>query len=554
NPSSGKTSVVDERTYGGDSYSLRIYMELNGNSTCIRLILYTPSNQNIKIYDAYKALKSYFIYCTAFKPLADFYSLFYNESFQEARELIIDIMQRERLYGTRKMKWLHVEGDKIVNEDGFIVFLYGANYMGMEFGWFNHKEEDFVRMRNWGFNVVRLPIGWHYIEPEPGKIDEEYLMLIDKVIYLAKKNGLYVVLDMHQWHWSPRFDGCGMPDWVVPDAINYKDASIKFFTNRKYWVKFANVWKILAERYRDEPAIAAYDIFNEPMPDYDKLSPERFREILSDFYDYVIGEIRKKDQKHIVMFMSVWGSDRETVPTVSDNNSVLDVHFYAGGTWDGKTGYEHITYHELRREVEAWILVAKKIGKPLWFGEFGVGSSAYRASDWAHDVTQFFDHCVVGYCWWTYWRDATSFGLLYPDGSEKESILSILDRPHVRQTNASITDLYFDINTKVFTIYIDPKNTDTISLWIYIPLRHFPQHLLIKVENAIITKRIENDNVTMIHIRPKSDERIIISIEPKSYMIDPPKDLHPGSNMSFVLILILIFIALLLLLDLQKKI
>ena len=55
------------------------------------------------------------------------------------------------------------------------------------------------------------------------------LALIVTNVALAKKHGLYVVPDFHQWHWEPRYQGCGMPTWVVPNVPNYREASVIFF-------------------------------------------------------------------------------------------------------------------------------------------------------------------------------------------------------------------------------------------------------------------------------------------------------------------------------------
>ena len=53
--------------------------------------------------------------------------------------------------------------------------------MGYEWGDLNsHTSEDYNRMKDWGFNVVRLPISWNYIEPEPEVYDENYLTEMEK--------------------------------------------------------------------------------------------------------------------------------------------------------------------------------------------------------------------------------------------------------------------------------------------------------------------------------------------------------------------------------------
>jgi endoglycosylceramidase len=67
-----------------------------------------------------------------------------------------------------------------------------------------------------GFNVVRLPISWANLERFKGWFDAVFLArYLDRDVQWAKKYGLYVVLDMHQWPWESRFGGCGVPDWSV---------------------------------------------------------------------------------------------------------------------------------------------------------------------------------------------------------------------------------------------------------------------------------------------------------------------------------------------------
>ncbi len=371
-----------------------------------------------------------------------------------------------------KFKWLSTNGTWIVDEDGFYVLLRGADYMGMEFGWFGHSEEDFARMASWGFNVVRLPIGWAYIEPEPNKYNEEYLKLIDRIIMWCKAHGLYVVLDMHQWFWSKRFNGCGLPDWLVPEAKTWEEASRKFFSDPKLWQKLALVWRILALRYKDEPAVAAYDLFNEP-PLPSGVSLPEFTKQVTAFYSYLISEVRKVDKRHIIMYEPVWGGIYEGTPMISGSNIVLSAHLYIGGTADGVTGYEKTTFKKMEYEVRRWVRLAKRLGVPLWVGEFGVGSGAYKAREWARDMTFLFDKYVLGYAWWTYWRDEKSFGLLYPNGTEKREIVSILDRPYPMRSSAPIYTMRFYIDKKIFICIFNETSGDLIS-YIRISPRHYP--------------------------------------------------------------------------------
>ena len=453
-----RVGVEDERNWGNPSFSLRFWLE----DSYIELLIVE--------YDSLETL------------ISAARGVLFSKNKELTEEFARKILRGEvdESYALRKPplgelpnpSWLRAVNSSIVDDRGNYVLLQGVNYMGLEFGWFGQSEEDFARITSWGFNVVRLPIGWAYIEPRPGVINEEYLKVVDWVIYWAKKHGLYVILDMHQWRWSRRYKGCGFPDWLIPDAEDHLEASVKFFKDRELWRRFADIWRVVAERYRDEPAIAAYDIFNEPMPRYDLVPREEFVKLVEEFYKYVFDEIRKVDDKHILMYMPVWGGDLNAVPWISGENIVLTIHFYVGGTWDGKTGYEKTSFKELKRAVEKCVELGLERGIPVWIGEFGVGSSAYRASDWAGDVLSLFEEHALGYAWWTYWRDEDSFGLLYPNGKEKKHILDVLDRPRLLSSSCKPLKAVFKVEDREYTVYLRTGEGGCRAL-IYLPWRYY---------------------------------------------------------------------------------
>jgi endoglycosylceramidase len=147
-------------------------------------------------------------------------------------------------------------------------------------------EEDFILARQWGFNVIRLGIIWDGLEPEPGVYSEEMFTCLDERIQWAKENGLYVLLDMHQDLYSRQFSD-GAPAWatltedqphqtgsVWSDAYLISPAVQTAFDN--FWKNtpaadgvgiqdhYAQLWRKIAERYADEPAVLGYDLMNEP--------------------------------------------------------------------------------------------------------------------------------------------------------------------------------------------------------------------------------------------------------------------------------------------------
>lgn len=77
-------------------------------------------------------------------------------------------------------------------------------------------EEHFTRIRNWGFNCLRLLTTWEAVEHSgPGIYDEAYLDYLTKICSLAKDYGLYVFIDFHQDVWSRMTGGDGAPGWTL---------------------------------------------------------------------------------------------------------------------------------------------------------------------------------------------------------------------------------------------------------------------------------------------------------------------------------------------------
>ncbi len=61
--------------------------------------------------------------------------------------------------------------------------------------------------------MVRSGFHWHRGEPTPGQYNYTYIQEIVDFIDLLNRTGVYVILDMHQDCWSPRFcDNHGIPD------------------------------------------------------------------------------------------------------------------------------------------------------------------------------------------------------------------------------------------------------------------------------------------------------------------------------------------------------
>jgi uncharacterized membrane protein HdeD (DUF308 family) len=213
----------------------------------------------------------------------------------------------------------------------------------------NLKEEiksvgpELDRLKDMGFNVVRLLISWKAIEPRPNtNLDEllpegkQYLTCVKEIIDELHARNLYVFLDFHQDIAHEVYGGDGFPDWALaidnehklPEPSNLKDKKwmIKYVINKSLKKTLTSFWrndltniegenklqhfpvrthleKTIGQTARffrllnngaGHPAILGIEPFNEPHPA--GLPKEQFEgEFLVDYYRKVDLEIRKFD-------------------------------------------------------------------------------------------------------------------------------------------------------------------------------------------------------------------------------------------------------------------
>lgn len=86
-------------------------------------------------------------------------------------------------------------------------------------------DEDLVRMRRIGFDLVRLPLNWSAIEPtdtDPPTYDAAYLDRVVAFVAAARRADVRVLLDFHQDAYSKYVGQDGAPLWAIqppPDKL-----------------------------------------------------------------------------------------------------------------------------------------------------------------------------------------------------------------------------------------------------------------------------------------------------------------------------------------------
>ena len=201
------------------------------------------------------------------------------------------------------LPYLQVKDRKVVDANGSVVILRGVavNELGDYFQanpkvnpTFPLERRDFEEIAALGSSSVRLIISWSRLEPSPGVHDQAYLNQIKQAVAWAKANGIYVVLDMHQDAWgkyieTPVDKKCpwpllsnigwdGAPEWAtITDnrgrcMLVHRELSMAVMNSwQSFWhdrdgiqQHLIDTWAWVAAEFKNDPAVAGYDLLNEP--------------------------------------------------------------------------------------------------------------------------------------------------------------------------------------------------------------------------------------------------------------------------------------------------
>ena len=98
----------------------------------------------------------------------------------------------------------------------------------------------------------------------------------------------------------------------------------QLYYNQSNKDKTLNLWKKIAEHFKGNPAVAAYDILNEP-----GIKAAATYSLHWDFYNEIYNTIRSKDSNHIIIMESCWDADNLPRPSQYGwTNVAYEYHYY----------------------------------------------------------------------------------------------------------------------------------------------------------------------------------------------------------------------------------
>ncbi|MGR8008323.1 cellulase family glycosylhydrolase [Streptomyces hypolithicus] len=231
-------------------------------------------------------------------------------------------------------------------------------------------EKHFRDMRAKGFNFARLLVFWDDLEPRRGQYSATYLRKIERILGWAERYDIQVLIDAHQDVFGPAFGHRGIPEWAtrtdgLPFTPNPDDWFSEYFqpavqrafthlyVDRDLQRAQAAMWRVLADRFGDHPAVFGYDLINEPMgelregEDLPTAARRIERDQITPMHNRLADAVRSVDGGNWV-FVEPTPIVGEGVPTglgkIKDPKVVYAPHFYntameAGADYDPSAGW-----------------------------------------------------------------------------------------------------------------------------------------------------------------------------------------------------------------------
>ena len=216
-------------------------------------------------------------------------------------------------------------------------------------------------------------------------------------------------------------DSFGYP-WLFEDEENQRIA--------------IELWRKIADRYKNETIVIGYDLLNEPIAhffDKDHLNPK-----LEPLYKKITTAIRQVDSNHIIFLGGAqWNSNFSIFGEPFDSKLVYTFHRY----WTPPT-------QEL---VQEFVDFSTKNKVPVWMGESGENTD-----EWISEFRQTLEKNNIGWCFWPYKKlDATSCMVSIKKTSEFEEIIKYANSPRTSLEAIRKLRPYKEVIEKAFSDYLE---------------------------------------------------------------------------------------------------
>ena len=321
----------------------------------------------------------------------------------DGADLIAPNGEKFFIRGTNLGNWLNPEGYMFgfnKTNSAWMIDLMFRQAVGPDFTaefWRAFKdnyvtEADIDFIASTGANTIRVPFNYRLFT------DEDYMGLtaaqdgferIDRLVEWCRGKGVYLILDMHDAPGGQTGDN-------IDDSYGYPWLMESEASQRL----FVDIWRKIANHYKDETVILGYDLLNEPIaPYFDNM--EELNSKLAGVYHMATEAIREVDRNHIIILGGAqWnGNFQPLEDTLFDEGVMYSCHRYGGPT-DADC-------------IRGFIDFRDKTNRPMYMGEIG-----HNTDEWMAAFCQTMVENNIGYTFWPYKKITNScfVGVPAPEG------------------------------------------------------------------------------------------------------------------------------------------
>lgn len=321
----------------------------------------------------------------------------------DGADLIAPNGEKFFIRGTNLGNWLNPEGYMFgfnKTNSAWMIDLMFRQAVGPDFTaefWRAFKdnyvtESDIDFIASTGANTIRVPFNYRLFT------DEDYMGLtaaqdgferIDRLVEWCRGKGVYLILDMHDAPGGQTGDN-------IDDSYGYPWLMESEASQRL----FVDIWRKIADHYKNETVILGYDLLNEPIaPYFDNM--EELNSKLAGVYRMATEAIREVDRNHIIILGGAqWnGNFQPLEDTLFDEGVMYSCHRYGGPT-DADC-------------IRGFIDFRDKTNRPMYMGEIG-----HNTDEWMAAFCQTMVENNIGYTFWPYKKITNScfVGVPAPEG------------------------------------------------------------------------------------------------------------------------------------------
>ena len=208
--------------------------------------------------------------------------------------------------------------------------------------------DDLNRIARMGMNMVRVPVYWMELMDNRGEMKRNAFSQLDWITRECSKRNMYIIIDLH-----------GAPGGLDAYITSGQAVTNDIWQQEKWQSWTIRLWEAVAMHFKGNPAVAAYDLLNEPVSN-NKDFPTR------TLYDRLYKAVRAKDPDHLISMGAFNIFDFIGSPVSNGwTNVIYQAHYYNTdiSNKSSQEGFMQVALKDMETHQQQWNV-------PVYAGEY----------------------------------------------------------------------------------------------------------------------------------------------------------------------------------------